>query len=185
MRWRKAERERLLAQRKALPAADRQLLDSAIEQHVDAAVGDVRGVTVGIYWPINAEPNLRRWMERIHAQGAQCALPVVRERAAPLVFYAWEPGAPMRRGNWGIPEPADARLVQPGLLIVPMVGFNEAGYRLGYGGGYFDRTLASLSPRPRTIGIAYSAAFVPAFSPLAHDIPLDRVITELGPVRRA
>lgn len=180
LEWRKGERERLLAERRALGTGTRERLDNAIEQYLDDMLGDPHGKTVGVFWPIKAEPNLRRWMERIHARGAYCALPVVVEKAAPLVFHAWWPGAPMAKGFWGIPVPAEPRSVQPDILLAPMVGFDRHGYRLGYGGGYFDRTLASLSPRPRVIGIAYAFASLPTIHPLPHDIPMDVVITEEG-----
>lgn len=181
--WRKVERDRLLEQRAAVPAEERQRLDAALERHLDAALGPLVGRTVGVYWPIKAEPNLRRWMARLDARGARCALPVIRTRAAPLAFLAWRPGAPMVRGFWGIPEPADAPLVAPDLLVAPMVGFDERGYRLGYGGGYYDRTLASLSARPTVVGIAYSWAALPTIHPLAHDIPMDVIVTEQGVFR--
>lgn len=181
--WRKAERERRLAQRAALSAQDRQRLDAALERHLDDALGGLEGRTVGVYWPIKAEPNLRRWMERLDARGVHCALPVVRTRAAPLVFLAWRPGVPMIRGFWGIPEPADAPVVIPDLLVAPMVGFDGQGYRLGYGGGYYDRTLAALAPRPFVVGVAYSMSVMPTIHPLVHDIPMDAVVTEDGVVR--
>lgn len=180
LRWRKSERERLLAQRRAMTAQDRHGLDSAIEEHLDRTLPELRGTTVGVFWPIKAEPNLRHWMERIDGRGARCALPVVREPASPLVFHAWWPDVPMVRGFWGIPVPADTEQVEPDFLIAPMVGFDELGYRLGYGGGYYDRTLASLSPRPMCIGVAYAFAAMPTIRPLPHDIPMDLVITEHG-----
>lgn len=183
LRWRHAERQRLLALRATLSAPDRQRAADAIEAGLDQALGELRGRVVAVYWPIKGEPNLRRWMGRVHARGAMCALPVVTQRAAPVAFHAWWPGAAMARGFWGIPVPAEARAVRPDVVIAPMVGHDAQGYRLGYGGGYYDRTLAALSPRPLVVGVAYAASFLPTIHPLGHDIPMDVVVTEAGIVR--
>lgn len=174
--WRQDERQRLLAARNALTHRDE--LTAAIEQRLDEQLGTVRGLTVGVYWPIKSEPNLRRWMQRLCDRGARCALPVVVERAAPLAFHAWSPGAAMARGFWGIPVPAEALPVQPDVLIAPMIGFDRQCYRLGYGGGYYDRTLASLSPRPRVLGVAFTVTELPTIHPLPHDIALSCVVTD-------
>ena len=92
----------------------------------------------------------------------------------------------MRLGLWSIPQPADAAPVQPDLLVAPMLGFDSSGYRLGYGSGFYDRTLASLLPRPAAVGVAYAAARLASIRPLPHDIPMGLVITERGvEVRRS
>ena len=133
---------------------------------------------LGLYWPIKAEPNLRRWMELMHDRGGLCALPVIVQRNAPLIYRAWWPGAVMARGHWGIPEPTTGPAVTPDVIIAPMVGFDELGYRLGYGGGYYDRTLASLPTKPLVVGVAYSNCRLDSIRPLAHDVPMDLVITD-------
>ena len=92
MSWRKGEQARILALGLALPAAERRRRAAAIACHLDVALGDLRGRTVGVYGPFSAEPNLRPWMEQIRAAGAPCALPVVVERHASLVFRTWQPG---------------------------------------------------------------------------------------------
>lgn len=183
MSWRKGERERLLAMRMALTPHDRKRKAAAMEGHLERSLGSLEGRRIGLYWPIKGEPNLRRWMERLHALGACCALPVIERRAAPLVFRAWWPGALMIHGTWAIPEPAEGHTLQPDLVIAPMVGFDERGYRLGYGGGYYDRTLASMTPRPTVVGVAYAQSAMPTIRPLAHDIPMDCVVTECGVAR--
>jgi len=176
--WRRAERERLLAVRSALTVEEREQRASAIEAKLDQHLGDVRGRVLGLYWPIKAEPNLRRWMERVHGRGGLCALPVIVQRKAPLIYRAWWPGAPMTRGQWGIPEPVTGPVVTPDVMIAPMVGFDDLGYRLGYGGGYYDRTLASLQTKPLVVGVAYSNCRLASIRPLAHDVPMDLVITD-------
>lgn len=178
--WRRGERQRLLAARLALPPQDRGAKADAICEHLDGLLGPLRGVRVGVYWPIKGEPGLRRWMDGLVDRGGVCAMPVVVKRAAPLVFRTWWPGAPMVRGEWGIPVPAEGQTVTPDVIVAPMVGFDDAGYRLGYGGGYYDRTLAALSRKPQVVGVAYAFSAMPTIHPLAHDVRMDCVITEKG-----
>lgn len=178
MRWRKAERERLLAQRLALGADERHAHAAAIAQGLDAALGDLEGVTISLYWPIRAEPDLRFWAMSVAARGGRCALPVVVAHKAPLVFRAWRPGDRLERGIWNIPVPADGQTVMPDIVIAPVVGFDRACYRLGYGGGFFDRTLAALPLRPRVLGVGYACAEIATIYPQPHDIGMHEIITE-------
>ena len=180
IRWRKSERERLMAQRLAIPAADRQEHATRIADHLDRSLPDLAGTIVSLYWPIRGEPDLRVWARSIELRGGRCALPVVVKKATPLVFREWQPGAPLVRGFWNIPIPADGAEVRPDVTLAPVIGFDANGYRLGYGGGYFDRTLAALSPRPRVIAVGYGLAAIPTIHPLPHDIAMDAVVTENG-----
>jgi 5-formyltetrahydrofolate cyclo-ligase len=122
------------------------------------AIGDLSGRIVSGYWPFRGEPDLREWLERLEARGAQCALPVVVEARAPLVFRIWKRGEKLERGVWDIPVPAAGEEVCPDVVIAPIVGYDRDAYRLGYGGGYFDRTLAAIRKRPLIIGVGYSQA---------------------------
>ncbi|MGF1621820.1 MAG: 5-formyltetrahydrofolate cyclo-ligase [Rhodomicrobiaceae bacterium] len=180
MRWRKAERERLIAERLALSADQRHAMAERIVHHVEAAIGDVNGVTVSCYWPFRGEPDLRGLMERIASLGGRCALPVVVERAQPLIFRTWASGEPLEKGIWNIPIPAAGTEVVPDVVIAPVVGFDPNHYRLGYGGGYYDRTLAAMTHRPRFLGVGYAQAAIPTIYPQPHDIPMDMVVTENG-----
>lgn len=185
-RWRKAERVRLLAERAALSVAERADVAAAIARHLDALLarrfGDLSGFVVSCYWPIKAEFDLRFWMTSLHERGAHVALPVVETRAAPLVFRTWTPGATMERGHWNILVPAaDAPRVAPDITLAPLVGWDSQGYRLGYGGGYFDRTLASARPSPVAIGVGLQTARLTTIFPQPHDIALDAILTEAGP----
>lgn len=180
MRWRKAERQRIIAARLALAPSERRQRARAISLHLDDAIGDVAGSTVGVYWPFRGEPNLRPWMEAIAARGASCALPVVTARHAPLVFRAWEPGARMCAGIWNIPVPADGVEVMPDVVVSPVVGFDPSCYRLGYGGGFYDRTLAAMAKLPRVIGVGFALAAIATIHPLPHDIAMHAIVTELG-----
>jgi 5-formyltetrahydrofolate cyclo-ligase len=180
MRWRKAERLRLIAARLKLFAEERRRHAAAIARHLTDAIGEVGGRTVAVYWPFRGEPSLRSWMEQIHAGGAQCALPVVVETRAPLVFRTWWPGASMASGIWNIPVPADGIDVLPDIVVSPVVGFDPACYRLGYGGGFYDRTLGAMARKPLVIGVGFAMSAVATIHPLPHDIPMHFIVTENG-----
>lgn len=107
-------------------------------------------------------------------------LPVIDKVHKTLVFHAWYPGCPMEEDAYGIPKPKDTEVVVPTLLFVPCVGFGPDGYRLGYGGGFYDRTLATLQPQPHTVGLGYSHGWLPDFTPEAHDIPLHAILSDTG-----
>ena len=184
-RWRRAERTRLRSERDALSVADRQAAGAAIAGHLADLLrqrfGSLRGRVFSGYWPIKAEPDLRPLLATLHAEGALVALPLVEVKAAPLVFRRWTPETRMVRGDWNIPvPPPEAEVVTPEIALAPVVGWTAEGFRLGYGGGYFDRTLATLSPRPFTIGIGFQSARLATIYPQPHDIVLDAVVTEAG-----
>ncbi|SDV50324.1 5-formyltetrahydrofolate cyclo-ligase [Chitinasiproducens palmae] len=135
---------------------------------------------VAFYWPLAGEFDAREtiaaWLAAYST--ASAALPVVTRADAPLAFHRWHHDSPMTLGRYRIPVPADAVTVTPDLLLIPCVGFDARRFRLGYGGGFYDRTLAALSPRPLTVGIAFDRTEVEALPGEAHDIPLDIVLTE-------
>ncbi|MDE2082397.1 MAG: 5-formyltetrahydrofolate cyclo-ligase [Burkholderiales bacterium] len=137
---------------------------------------------IGAYWPIKGEfdalPALFRWAE---ADEARCiGLPVIDKASQRLSFQMWFPGCEMEEDAFGIPKPKNTPAFHPTLLLVPCVGFGPRGVRLGYGGGFYDRTLATLSPRPFTAGLAYANGFVPGLQAEPHDVPLDAILTEEG-----
>ncbi len=183
-RWRKAERVRLLAERAALSVAHRHAASEVIAEHLDrllvAKFQTVKGLAISAWWPIKAELNLRHYLTDLVARGAVVALPVVLTPAAPLVFRPWTPDCKMVQGFWKIPIPAEGPEVVPDVTLAPVVGWDDAGFRLGYGGGYFDRTLAALNPRPFAIGIGLDAARVATIFPQPHDIPMSAILTETG-----
>ncbi|MFV0336527.1 MAG: 5-formyltetrahydrofolate cyclo-ligase [Tropicimonas sp.] len=184
-RWRKAERTRLRAARMALTVAGRRSAGEALAGHLRQVLkqrfGGARGMVLAGYWPINGEPDLRSLMADLHEAGTTLALPLVETRAAPLIFRLWTPETRMVRGDWNIPvPPPDAPALTPDIVLAPLVGWSDDGYRLGYGGGYFDRTLAALTPRPLAIGIGLETAQLQTIFPQPHDIPLDLVLTEAG-----
>ncbi len=176
--WRKAERERLIAARLAIPADTRAAMAAAIGEGLDAAIGDVRGRIVSLYWPFRGEPDLRGWAAAIVERGGGTALPVVVEKGRPLVFRAYRSGDRLQKGVWNIPIPADGAEVVPDVVIAPVVGFDPDNYRLGYGGGFFDRTLAALPRKPLVLGVGYAMQAISTIHAQPHDIPMNRIITE-------
>lgn len=182
MAWRKSERERLIAARLAIPADDRVRMGEAIAAGIDAVAGDPSGRVASFYWPFRGEPDLRPWAQRFVDRGGRTALPIVVEKGQPLVFRTWRQGEKLDRGVWNIPIPAGGDEVIPDIVIAPLVGFDDARYRLGYGGGFFDRTLAAMPASPLVIGIGYSLSRLATIHPLPHDIPMSVLVTERGPL---
>lgn len=135
-------------------------------------------LVLGIYWPFRSEIDVRELAHRHIEAGGIVALPVVAQKNAAVQFWRWRPEVPMARGLFNIPIPGERDVVAPDVLIVPLVGFDRAGYRLGYGGGYYDRTLAVAEPRPRTLAIAFAEAELETIHPQPHDIPMTRIITD-------
>jgi 5-formyltetrahydrofolate cyclo-ligase len=179
--WRKAERERLLAGRLAIEPQVRKRYSASIIRKLDAIVGSPIGYVVSGYWPFRGEPDLRLWFESLHARGGQVALPVVVERNKPLIFRLWSPGAPLIRGIWNVPIPDEkAEEVVPDIVIAPVVGFDSKCYRLGYGGGYFDRTLEIVGRTECVLGVGYAQQAIPTIYAQSHDIPMDAIVTECG-----
>jgi 5-formyltetrahydrofolate cyclo-ligase len=176
-RWRKAQRLRLIALRGALPAAERAAQTAEIARKLDEMLAARPDQIVSVYWPIRAEPDLRHWMREACSRGLRIALPVAIELGRPLTFREWRPDAAMARGLWRIPYPADGDEVAPTTVIAPLVGFDAACYRLGYGGGFFDRTLAAMARKPLAIGVGYAQLRIPTIFPQRHDIPMDRIVT--------
>jgi len=180
--WRKAERERIIEARMALLASERAVMDAKISEQLEELVGDPSGLVISAYWPFRAEQDLKPLLARLAERGARTALPVVVAKGRPLEFRAWKSGDPIDRGVWNIPIPAEgAEVVIPDVTFAPVVGYDPGCYRLGYGGGFFDRTLAALLPhKPRLFGVGYSMQAIRTIHPQPYDIPMDAVVTEAG-----
>lgn len=178
-RFRRAERARLLAAR-TLSSDERAAATAALIAGLDRVVTPAAGMVVAVYWPIRGEPDLRSWMNAAHAAGARVCLPVVVEKHAPLAFREWSPGCRMTRGFWNIPVPAEGEACLPDIVVAPLVGVDEACYRLGNGGGYYDRTLARLEPAPRVVGVGFAGCLVPTIFPMPWDVPMDEVVLSDG-----
>jgi 5-formyltetrahydrofolate cyclo-ligase len=182
--WRRGERQRLLALRTGTPPADRRAWGNAIEEQLYALLSRRPGIILGVYWPFRAELDPRPLVGRLVAEGFAAALPVVVDRRGPLEYRLWRPGDPLVDGVWGIPVPERREVVTPQAVLAPLVGFDGDCYRLGYGGGYFDRTLAALSPRPLAIGVGFEFSRLDTIHPQDFDVPMDLIVTEDGVSRR-
>jgi len=176
--WRKLERQRLVAKRLALGPEARALHAKAIAAELDGLISAHKVQSISVYLPIRGEPDLRWWMHERFERGTRIALPVAVRLGQPLIFREWVPHAPLARGLWNIPYPAEGVELVPEAVLAPLVGFDRAGYRLGNGGGFFDRTLAALHPRPLAIGVGYGFTQIDTIYPQPHDIRMDRIVTE-------
>jgi 5-formyltetrahydrofolate cyclo-ligase len=177
--FRKAKRAELLERRTALSFHDRERYAESLTAHLLTAVDLSAYPVLGIYWPIRGELDLREFARRHIDAGGAAALPVVVTKNAHVEFWRWQPGASLRRGHWNIPVPVERQAVMPDALLIPLVGYDAAGYRLGYGGGYYDRTLGdSRHRRPLCIGVGYDEAALDTIHPQPHDIPMDLIVTE-------
>jgi 5-formyltetrahydrofolate cyclo-ligase len=172
-------RRALLERRASLSPDVRRQWDAAIAAHLLAWFKAHPVNALGVYWPIRGEPDLRPLYAELATLGICLALPIVDAPDTPLRFVAWTPGDAMVKDAMSVSVPADtSKTVQPEALLIPCLGFNGQNVRLGYGGGFYDRTLAA-TPRPVTVGIAYSCMLA-QFDGAPHDVPLDRIATELA-----
>ncbi|HTE16646.1 MAG TPA: 5-formyltetrahydrofolate cyclo-ligase [Burkholderiales bacterium] len=178
--WRKARREALIAARTAFAPGQLEIWNERITVLLEAGFTFPSGTVVGFCWPYKNEFDARFVVRHWRDENAITALPEVVEKAQPLQFRKWWPGAPMTPGVYDIPVPDGTAVLLPDVALVPMNGFDAQGYRLGYGGGYFDRTLAALNRRVLAVGVSFEALRLPTIYPQAHDIPMDFVVTEAG-----
>ncbi len=183
--WRDERRRELSAARSAVPLPLRRQWDEAITWRLQAHFPGLQGLVVGGYWPFRAEFDPRFFMHHLRRGGSRTALPVVVRRNEALQFRDWWPGAPMRKSALGLPVPEGTEGLVPRALLIPPLGFDAQGYRLGYGGGYFDRTLAAMQQPPLKIGVAFELSRIETIRPQLHDIPMDFVVTETGVYRVA
>jgi 5,10-methenyltetrahydrofolate synthetase len=176
--WRRRTRELLISGRMGLTVKARQEKGERVKQKLLASVDLKKYPTLGVYWPMRGEIDVRDIARQHIEAGGTIGLPVVVEKSAPVEFWKWQPGMGMRRGVWNIPVPMTREVVIPDALIVPLVGFDNERYRLGYGGGYYDRTIASLGRRPFCAGIGFAEAELPTIYPQPHDIPMHLIVTD-------
>ncbi|PSC02476.1 5-formyltetrahydrofolate cyclo-ligase [Alsobacter soli] len=181
-----AIRQLALAARARMSADDRRRAAVGAGARVLELLGALPGV-VGLYVPIGDELNPRWLVETLASRGRLLALPCTPRWAAPMVFRRWAPGDPLVRGRMDVPEPrAEALMVDPDVIVVPPVAFDRRGFRIGYGGGFYDRTLPAMRARKpvAAIGIAFACQECPGVPDEPHDIPMDVVVTETEVIGR-
>jgi 5,10-methenyltetrahydrofolate synthetase len=175
---RKAERAQLIALRLAAPAADHARWSAQIEAQLRAGFGALERMTVGFCWPFQGEFDARPFVTHLRRRGARTVLPAVVAKGEPLEFREWWPGVNMINGVYGLPVPDATSVLTPDALLIPALGIGSHGDRLGYGGGYFDRTLAALHPKPLAVGLAFELSRIETILPQPHDVFMDFVVTE-------
>jgi 5-formyltetrahydrofolate cyclo-ligase len=178
--WRKERRRELLARREAMPLEERRAGDARIGELLLAGFPMLATMTIGFYWPIRGEVDPRVALHRLRERGARTALPVVVAKGEPLRFLEWRPDTPTTPGPMGLPIPQGSDVLVPDAVLVPPVGFGPRGYRLGYGAGFFDRTLAAARPRPLALGLARESSRMETIHPQQWDVPMDFIVTEAG-----
>jgi len=182
--WRRAERERLIAARTALTPETLDSWRRRMDGFIEASFPGLARCRLAFCWPIKGEYDARHLARTLRERGALTALPVVVAPKTPLKFREWHPGVRLEKGPLDIPFPSDSGEVVPNAVLLPMNGWDRQGYRLGYGAGFFDRTLASLAKKPLVIGVSYEAAKLDTIHPQSWDLPMDYVVTERGVYRR-
>lgn len=178
--WRKEKRKQLITARETIPSEVHQQWSQNITDFLKQGFPQLQKMIVGIYWPFRGEYDPRCIAQYLLNEGATLALPEVIRRNKALCFREWIPSMAMKIGSYGIAVPIDSRQVLPNALLIPMVGFDACGYRLGYGSGYFDYTLATYDSLPLTIGIAFELQRLEDTHPQSHDIPMQYIVTEAG-----
>ncbi len=175
---RAALRREKIAARLALPAEQHGTLSERILDRLSQLLQPRPPGTIAFCWPVRAEVDCRTLVADLITAGWQAAMPTVTTLNAPMQYRLWNPVAHMTTDPYGIPVPQTEQCVTPDVLLLPLVACDPNGYRLGYGGGYFDRTLAANVPHPLAIGVGFEFAIVPSIFPEPHDIPLDIIVTE-------
>ena len=181
--FRAALRREKLAARLALDPSTHAALSAGLEQHLATLLLPLAPQTLAFCAPVRGEFDARPLVSRLIGRGWHAAMPVVTAVDAPMSFHAWTPSAEMSTDRYGIPIPQDSAELIPDIVLLPLLAFDAQGFRLGYGGGYFDRTLATMVPRPLAIGVGFELGQVPDIQPQTHDIGLDAVVTETGVLR--
>ncbi|MCI9882420.1 5-formyltetrahydrofolate cyclo-ligase [Methylobacterium goesingense] len=174
-------RAELIARRQRIDSRDRTSWSDRITERLKALLAGRTKPLIGFSWPFRGEYDARAFLTGLQGQGVRLALPVVIAKAEPLQFREWRPGIAMARGVWDIPIPAQGDPVLPDILLAPLVGFDGRNYRLGYGGGYYDRTIAAMPAKPLSIGVGFSLSRLASIHPQAHDLPMDLIVTETDP----
>jgi 5,10-methenyltetrahydrofolate synthetase len=182
--WRRTQRERLIGERSALDSLTLERWRHRIDGFLERSFPGLAGRRVAFCWPIKNEYDARHFARTLRGRGSLTALPIVVAPRQPLAFREWHPGVELAKGALDIPYPVGSAEIVPEAVLLPMNGWDPQGYRLGYGAGFFDRTLASLGKHPVVIGISYEQARLDTIHPQPWDIPVDYLVTERGVYRR-
>jgi len=181
--FRRALRQQAIDRRLALSPEKYTELSAIICTLLQTRFPQLSKLRVGFCWPVNNEPDLRLLIQswiKMNASGFTALLPVVEAPGKPLAFREWTPASKMAFDRFGIPTPTDGPFIIPEALLIPVNAFDNAGYRIGYGGGFFDRTLVSINPAPLAIGVGFELSRIDSVHPEPHDVRLDAMVSEAG-----
>lgn len=179
--WRKQQRSRLMTIRDSMSEAQHAALSGSVAEQLLQSGWLSQSKTIAFFWPMPGEIDLRPLMTVLVKQGATVALPVIVQKDHPLEFWQWLPDESLSEdGLWGIPAPAVRRLVNPGLLLVPMLGFDDEGHRIGFGGGYYDRSIVAMQNPPLCVGVCGEFGHMQSIYPQAHDMPMHAIASEFS-----
>ena len=167
----------------SLAADSRLALSARIEANLLQLLTPLAPQTLAFCASVRGEFDAQPLVSLLIERGWRAAMPIVDAPDTPMSFRNWSPGVAMGVDRFGIPIPAESGAIAPDIVLLPLVAFDSQGFRLGYGGGYFDRTLAALVPRPFSIGVGFELARAKDIRPQPHDIRLDAIVTEAGIVR--
>ena len=182
-----ALRTRIRQQRRALDPVKKQELDTAIQMGLTVLATELQPACIGVFWPFDGEPDLRPAVELLAIEGVRIALPVIcpSVAGASMKFQQWSPGTRMVSNQYGILEPGetpDIQMIEIDLILIPLVGWDSSGARLGMGAGYYDRALQPFAqlPSPVRAGVAYQFQRVPHLPEEPWDIRLHGILSESG-----
>jgi 5-formyltetrahydrofolate cyclo-ligase len=178
--WRQNQRRRLIEERSALSSDEHRQIAEHCLAHIADYLAQCDPGVIGLYWPIKGELDCRPLAESLLQAGWLLSVPVINNETRKLAFARWQPDTAMTTGVWNIPVPVSPEWLSPTRFLVPLVGFDKANYRLGYGGGYYDRTLADMSGKIEAIGVGMEMGRFETIHPHALDVPMNRIITETG-----
>lgn len=179
-----ALRTNALGHRAALRSEVARQAAKQAQQHFLDEVAIADDQIVALYWPIRDEMDTRKLLSTLIDGGTSVCLPVVMGDDRPLIFRVWDGLSNLDVAGFGTMAPGpDAPTVEPDIILMPLAAYDSAGHRLGYGKGFYDRTIAGMDKRPQVIGFGFSVQQVDQVPAEAHDIPLNMMITELGVTR--
>lgn len=178
--WRQAQRQQLVARRQSLTASKRIAAEQQVHQYLLSILAPLPAAVISFYMPIRGELNCQPLIEALLKSGWQATLPKIIAKDAALQFRQWTAETEMQPETWQIPVPQNTRPLIPEVLLIPLVGFDRQLHRLGNGGGFYDRSLASITPKPLAIGVGLESLQLENIQPQPHDIAMDFVVTEQG-----
>lgn len=176
--WRQEQRRQLIAKRQKLSGTPRLDAEQQIQQRLVSLLTAMPMGVISFYMPIHGEINCQPVIENLLGRGWRAALPKIIAKNTALQFRQWTTDSKMQPEIWQIPVPQNTAELTPDVLLIPLVGFDTNLHRLGNGGGFYDRSLAAITPKPLAIGIGLESLKLTDIEPQPHDIAMDIVVTE-------